>query len=200
MEFHDHEDAPATSALDGVFGTRLSETRRRLGLTQDQIARAMTLRGFDFTQATVHKIEKTQQPRKVSVGEAIALAEILGVDLSVLTAADGQDKVTLLEEMRQCARGILDCAWRIDVLKSKSWSLMVELETVIDTFEEIYDSGTETSFREVVATPREFYGEIVHLAKSIQRIDFKSELHDFTKIATYVGNYTGVAEQRDASL
>lgn len=61
--------------IDHHVATNLRALRERGGLSQDEIARRVSERGFGFTQATVWKIESGQ--RRVGVGEAVALSEAL---------------------------------------------------------------------------------------------------------------------------
>lgn len=65
-----------------MFGASFRIARQRT-LSQEQVAEAMQVRGFDFHQATVYKIENGK--RKVTVGEALALSDIVNVPLEVLT-------------------------------------------------------------------------------------------------------------------
>ncbi|MBU1250617.1 MAG: helix-turn-helix transcriptional regulator [Actinobacteria bacterium] len=72
---------------DSSFATSLKKTRERLGLSQGALAELMQARGYKFHQATIYKVESGA--RRVSVGEAAALAEVLDVPLtSMLIAKD----------------------------------------------------------------------------------------------------------------
>ncbi|GAA1700302.1 hypothetical protein GCM10009792_20580 [Microcella alkalica] len=67
-------------------------------MTQAQLAEEMKYRGFDFHQQTVYRIESGK--RKVTVGEALALSELVEVPLDVL-AARSEDS---LQRRRQTLR------------------------------------------------------------------------------------------------
>ncbi len=69
--------------VDELFAIQVRETRERLKMSQGELARQMSARGFPYYQQTVRRIEDSQ--RKVSVGEAKALAEILGTTIDRLT-------------------------------------------------------------------------------------------------------------------
>lgn len=69
--------------VDELFAIQVRETRERLKMSQGNLARQMSARGFPYYQQTVRRIEDSQ--RKVSVGEAKALAEILGTTIDRLT-------------------------------------------------------------------------------------------------------------------
>lgn len=67
---------------DATFGNAFRTARQRTH-SQEQVAEEMQKRGFDFHQATVYKIETGK--RKVTIGEALALAEIVRVPIEVLS-------------------------------------------------------------------------------------------------------------------
>lgn len=71
-------DQPALENIDVNFGATLREAREARGVSQAQLAVEMRERGFDFHQQTVYKIESGN--RKVTVGEAVGLADVLGLE------------------------------------------------------------------------------------------------------------------------
>jgi transcriptional regulator with XRE-family HTH domain len=75
-------DEPAGLA-DERFAANIRETRERLKMSQGELARQMAERGFPYYQQTIRRIEEGR--RKVSVGEAKALAVILGTTMDRLT-------------------------------------------------------------------------------------------------------------------
>jgi transcriptional regulator with XRE-family HTH domain len=84
----DGEDEDASRAepaglADELFAVNVRETRERLKLSQGELARRMAERGFPFYQQTVRRIEEGR--RKVSVGEAKALGQILKTPMERLT-------------------------------------------------------------------------------------------------------------------
>lgn len=92
------EDLKTYAAADETFGAAIREARERSRITQAQLAEEMKYRGFDFHQQTVYKIESGK--RKVTVGEALALAELVEVPIEVL-AARSEDS---LQRRRQTLR------------------------------------------------------------------------------------------------
>lgn len=66
-----------SSRVEENFATNLREYRETQGVSQEELARRMTARGFGFSQATVWKIEQNKRP--VRLGEATALAAALQV-------------------------------------------------------------------------------------------------------------------------
>src|SRR6516164_3759995 len=68
---------------DERFAANIREERERRKLSQGELARRMAERGYPYYQQTIRRIEEGR--RKVSVGEAKALAEILGTTMDRLT-------------------------------------------------------------------------------------------------------------------
>jgi transcriptional regulator with XRE-family HTH domain len=84
-----HQDAsgsnsPPVQGADAVLARRVREYRELSEQTQRQIAELMTAAGHRMHQTTVAKIESGDRP--VTIGEAVALADVLGVILTELVA------------------------------------------------------------------------------------------------------------------
>jgi transcriptional regulator with XRE-family HTH domain len=82
----DSEEVSSTEPAglaDEWFAANIREERARLKMSQGELARQMAERGFPYYQQTVRRIEEGR--RKVSVGEAKALAKILGTTMDRLT-------------------------------------------------------------------------------------------------------------------
>lgn len=127
----------AGRAIDEVFGQNVREARVERGLTQEAVARQMQERKFDFHQATVYKVESGR--RSVSVGEAFALAEILGDELSsiVRRRQDPLPQLTLqldlkalriLEQLERLVRAVHDVDDELDELLTKAAAADVQYE------------------------------------------------------------------------
>ena len=84
--------------VDRKFAEGFREARIARGLTQDQVTTHMSERGFDFYQATVYKIENHK--RRVTIAEALALAEIVGVPVTTLAGDRGHQSIELNDAMR----------------------------------------------------------------------------------------------------
>lgn len=67
---------------DEEIARRLRTTREGLGLSQEALAELMSVRGFDFRQQTVNKIENNQ--RRLLASELVAFADSLGVGVADL--------------------------------------------------------------------------------------------------------------------
>lgn len=80
------------TSVDNEFGRRVRLAREARSMSQSQLADAMHPLGFDVTQQMIYKIESGQ--RKVTVGEATALADALGLR-SVLDLTRGESSLRL---------------------------------------------------------------------------------------------------------
>jgi transcriptional regulator with XRE-family HTH domain len=85
LEHEENEGPPPEPAgmADELFAAGVREQRERLKMSQGELARRMDARGFPYYQQTVRRIEDGR--RKVSVGEAKALAQILDTTMDQLT-------------------------------------------------------------------------------------------------------------------
>jgi transcriptional regulator with XRE-family HTH domain len=89
----DDDDAEGAVPFEAErrFATNLRTTRERKGMTQAQLAEAMTEHGIPgWRQQTVTRVENGH--RRIWIGEAQALADILGTTMERLTWAQGEDR------------------------------------------------------------------------------------------------------------
>ena len=103
----EEEEGPAAEpagVVDELFAIQVRETRERLKMSQGELARQMSTRGFPYYQQTVRRIEDSR--RKVSVGEAKALAEILGTTIDRLTEPVSAEETGYREPTACAAAGI----------------------------------------------------------------------------------------------
>lgn len=92
-ETPDAETPPELS--ERRFAENLRTAREEKGVSQVKLAQEMALRGWPWRQQTVTRVESGQ--RMVRLGEALAVAEILGTNLTHLTASTRETTaVTLL--------------------------------------------------------------------------------------------------------
>lgn len=74
-------------STEAIFAANLREARAAAGMTQAELAEAMTKRGCKWYGPTVYKVENGE--RQILLVEALALAEILGRGINELaTPAD----------------------------------------------------------------------------------------------------------------
>ncbi|WP_448002548.1 helix-turn-helix domain-containing protein [Agromyces bauzanensis] len=79
-------DKRGAGSLDSAFARAVRDARLALGLSQDDLGARMAQRGYDFHQTTIAKIERGA--RRVAVGEAAELADILGIPLAAVLGRD----------------------------------------------------------------------------------------------------------------
>ena len=110
--------APRTQAglADERFAANVRHRRERAEMSQAQLAEAMAEGGFHWYPQTVHRVETGT--RKVSVGEAKAVAEILSTTVDRLTQP-GQEAsaaailMTSIARARQAWRDISGAAYTL---------------------------------------------------------------------------------------
>lgn len=133
---------------DEHFAANLRSTREAMGITQAELAERMRDRGFGFHQATIYKIEKGE--RKVSIGEAMAIAGLFDIDVTDLAEAptevrDAEFYASLLwERTRNLIEAIHDLWGATDRFKSHQEGLTHLLDTLLkenpETGARLYDS------------------------------------------------------------
>lgn len=79
-------DERSAESVDAVFANAVRDARLAAGVSQDDLATQMAQRGFDFHQTTIAKIERGA--RRVTVGEAAELADIVGIPLAAVLERD----------------------------------------------------------------------------------------------------------------
>jgi transcriptional regulator with XRE-family HTH domain len=72
--------------FDTLFAEHFRIARRSLNVSQETVAEEMTQRGYSLHVTAVGKIERGD--RRVSIGEAAALADILGLPLDLLLGGE----------------------------------------------------------------------------------------------------------------
>ena len=102
------------SQAEVAFGQQVRAARIAAGASQADIAVAMTAIGWRLTSSQVAKLERAERP--VSVGEALALADVLGVSFYRLVSRDALSEPELrrvkLDAARRAATARLDAAMR----------------------------------------------------------------------------------------
>jgi transcriptional regulator with XRE-family HTH domain len=86
-------------------GANLARLRKATALSQADLARELTLRGFPFQQQGILKVEKGSRPLKFE--EALAMAAILGVDPAMLSDySDEEEFADASAQLRNALAGI----------------------------------------------------------------------------------------------
>lgn len=82
------------SSIDDSFGPRFLAARREKGMSQESVVDGLAQRGINLHVTAIGKIERGE--RRVTVGEASALASVLGYTLDTLIGGGG-DLVTFYQ-------------------------------------------------------------------------------------------------------
>jgi transcriptional regulator with XRE-family HTH domain len=81
---------PRPPGPDDWAAQRVAFERDRRNWSQSELARRVTLAGVPMRQQTIQQIESGEPRRKISVGEATALCDVLGISLDELTKPTGE--------------------------------------------------------------------------------------------------------------
>lgn len=146
---------PASSVIDDVFGENLKKYRERKGLTQEALNNEMVKRGFEFHPTTIYRIEKGR--RRVLIGEAVTLAEVLDVPLDQLTSPGEDSERAILFQVKQIAREHLE-----DISRAIAYLETAKANpSIIETFiSKLEDPEKVHDFAGVKTTAKEFYKPI----------------------------------------
>jgi len=92
------------------FAANLRLLRDHRELSQESLAKQMTERGYRWQQATVYKIEKGE--RRMQLGEALAVAAILGVPVDRM--AEGTGDIVALSKIKKALAELADLRQRLE--------------------------------------------------------------------------------------
>jgi transcriptional regulator with XRE-family HTH domain len=120
-----HPNMGVQEDMDIQFGRRVFNQRKRLGWSQDELAKRLSEKGLPVYASTIAKIESKHKPRAVRLAEAAAIADLFGVSMDTLL---GRSVAPEADEM-YTLRALLDTA------QQAAWQL----------------SGVEQSLRDQVA-------------------------------------------------
>lgn len=123
------------------FIRRMAELRAKADMSQSELARRMTERGFDtYSQTTVSRTEKGERP--IRLGEARVLAEILGSSVAMMV----QD--TEIAELQNEARYLRNVVEKLTLEVARSLSRYAQGLQSIRDFEG-FPSAFEGEDREI---------------------------------------------------
>ncbi|MBD8205528.1 helix-turn-helix transcriptional regulator [Microbacterium sp. CFBP 8790] len=129
----------ATLTSDAAFAQWIKEARSRAGLSQEELARRMRDRGHDFQQQTVYKLERGA--RRVSIGEAVALADALDLNLALFSEQDPASRAALRMRIEQQTKDLLAGLVSLEAQVRRSRDALAQLRSDIARFDEM--SGDE---------------------------------------------------------
>lgn len=142
---------PRLPGPDDWAAQRVRYERERRGWSTAELARRVTEAGCPLRQQSVWDIENRQPPRRMSIGEAVALADVFGLRLEDITKAPHEtvtDEIAgLVSEAQPILARLLDALSRYRQLEVGAWRgvfvyghpLPVYLRELLDQFSEIED-------------------------------------------------------------
>jgi transcriptional regulator with XRE-family HTH domain len=125
------EDDALGNRAEPLLGERVRALREARGWSQDTVAKRMASKGFSWRQTTVAKTEAADRP--VRVNEAVALADLYGVDLDSLVRPD----LHPLAQRLQKARSILE---QVEHELGEAERRVREMQGVVDLARGRYDA------------------------------------------------------------
>lgn len=135
------------SELDTAIGEAVKSARLKAGISQQAIADAMTFRGFDFHQPTVGKIERGE--RRVTIGEAFALADVFGMDLELFLGVHSSPDMSTMLRSHQ---GLADAMRLLEEAVERYASRREWFLTEFEQLEASIESASESSARRAAET------------------------------------------------
>ncbi|WP_198036872.1 helix-turn-helix domain-containing protein [Nocardia sp. BMG51109] len=120
--------ARETLSAEDVFAANLKTLRGDKNISQEALAEQMSQRGFKWHQATVYKIENGS--RQVQLGEAKAVAGILGVPLDRLI--DDTNAIQALSRIRALTHALVET-------DAELFNLSIHYEDQRKTLERIFN-------------------------------------------------------------
>lgn len=173
---------PAPQLIDITIGERLKHWRNVLGFTQEDLCQGMSARGFEFFQSTIHNIESGK--RRVSIGEAVALAETLGVTLDILTNPEVTSAPWLVASLSYGAR--LDLAAIRKALEALTEARAAEVGMKTSMSAHKAETNQQHDFKGVKATPQEFFNPLIETGVKPAIELLEKLLKESTAVAKYV--------------
>lgn len=141
------------------FAGRMVELRAALGMSQSELARRMVERGYEsYSQTSVSRTEKGDRP--IRLGEARALAEILGSDIESMMRGTpvseyirgvAKTRAAIEKSMFETARTL----WDFDRLKEEVDALSLELSLLDEDGPGVAEAHRDLGFLRQLVLPTE---------------------------------------------
>lgn len=129
--------------FNAVVGANVQRFRKAAGLSQSDLAQALTDRGASFQQQTILKVEKGSRPLRLE--EAALLADVLHVPVTnLLRSEDDEEMIAAQIALNQAMTEVRRLAARTDELRR-------ELEDTVAQMDEAKDQMVQAQARQVAA-------------------------------------------------
>jgi transcriptional regulator with XRE-family HTH domain len=172
---------------DSSFARGMKEIREQLGKSQQWLAEAMRSVGYDWHQSTVYKAENGS--RKVTVGEAIAIADVLNVELDHLLSVPKRKGQHLARMVWNSADELVGTLLQMEELAREAHEKRQLLRRAIEALNDRDSDSTEAdadAYASLVAfTGHEDYWNALALAlESPQFQDIASDTRGISDLGT----------------
>lgn len=147
-----------------TFADNLRELRTASGLSQESFASEMEARGYKWHQATVYKAEHGS--RQVTVGEARAAADILGVQLDQMTDSPDSE---LRERLFAVRKSLVNCRHQIRFQTGRWFEAEIESRKVLQQAKSQGFQKTETQYSNGSAPRTSVGGEMYLIELELAR-------------------------------
>jgi transcriptional regulator with XRE-family HTH domain len=157
-------------SAEAAFAANLRAARDARSLTQTQLAELMAGKGFRWHQATVYKVEAGE--RQIQLGEALALAQILGLNVEQMAAPedDGlQQRIAVEDTYRRVAA----VAHKLAVENLTYTMLAAQLRDALQNItnaEEIFPADALAHLRQVSAEDSELIAALSEVRRVLERV------------------------------
>ena len=148
--------------FDDAFAENFRVARIAGGLSQQEVADQMTARGYEFHQSTVGKIERGK--RRVSVGEAVALAQIVHRLLTELATSDSATQAELRAQVEFVGSLVAGRIWAIREAIADLQALRTDLLALAISYDSGADENSAPFGDDDVRSAAEFFQPLLALA------------------------------------
>ena len=157
-------------SAEAAFAANLRAAREAKELTQTQLAELMAGKGFRWHQATVYKVEVGE--RQIQLGEALALAHILGLNVEEMAAPENdglQQRIAVEDAYRRAAAA----AHKVAVENLHYVVVAAQLRDAlrnVKTAEELFSADAFAHLRRVSSEDSELLAALGEVRRVLERV------------------------------
>lgn len=108
----------------------ISARRQELGISYETMAARMRAHGSRVTGPGLYKTEKGRQPRKLTINDLIAAAQVLGIELADLMGEAVKIQTKTLEQLAN--RAVVECVKRYEQNRKRDEAVRAAVEALED--------------------------------------------------------------------
>lgn len=168
----------SSQGADRAFALNFRERRLALEMPQSSAAAQMVLFGFDFHTSTIGKIERLE--RRVTIAEALAMADIVDASLETLIGRDPSE--ITMQRVLGAGRSLTSRMQRVAQELADAKSLARDLYNAAETYDESVDPARDPEFETGQgAHAQPYFADLIKLVGAVQV--------DFAKLRPYLDRY-----------